>query len=58
MRTTAARHRDSAIAHRAGLAVAASTYPIGVAARAADAWQESLHSRAVRRAERHRRCPD
>lgn len=58
MRTTTARHRDSAIARRAGIAVAANTYPMGVAARTAHAWQESLHSRAVRRAERHRCCPD
>lgn len=52
MRTTTARHNDTAIARRAGAAVSANTYPQGRAAGAAHAWQESLHSRAARRAER------
>jgi hypothetical protein len=55
MRTSTARHNDSTIAHRAGAGVAGNTYPLGRAARTAYAWQESLHSRAVRRAERHGR---
>ena len=55
MKTLATRHIDIAIAGRAGAAVAASTYPLGRAARTAHAWQESLHSRAAIRAERHGR---
>jgi hypothetical protein len=58
MRTATARHNDTTIARRAGAAVAANTWPLGRAASTAHAWQESLHSRAVRRAERHRRYPD
>lgn len=54
MRTTTARHSDTTIGRRAGAAVAANTYPLGQAASTAQAWQESLHSRAARRAERHR----
>lgn len=55
MRITTARHNDSTIARRAGAGVAGNTYPLGRAALHAHAWQESLHSRAVRRAERHGR---
>ncbi len=59
MRTSTARHNDNSIARRAGAGVAGNTYPLGRAARTAHAWQESLHSRAARRAERHiRRYPD
>jgi hypothetical protein len=55
MKTLVTRHIDIAIAGRAGAAVAASTDPLGRAARTAHAWQENLHSRAAIRAERYGR---